>query len=78
MPARWTSAGSCSIRDQCRAARVPFFFKQWGGVRKKKHGRVLEGQTYDEMPERIDPVVPSKADRLAAIMEVESLITSTC
>lgn len=40
-----------SIREQCQAAGVPFFFKQWGGVRKKETGRVLDGQTYDEMPE---------------------------
>jgi protein gp37 len=38
------------IRDQCRAAKVPFFFKQWGGVNKKKAGRVLEGRTWEEMP----------------------------
>jgi protein gp37 len=38
------------IRDQCQAARVPFFFKQWGGVNKKKTGRELEGRTWDEMP----------------------------
>jgi protein gp37 len=38
------------IRDQCRAARVPFFFKQWGGVRKQKTGRSLDGRTWDEMP----------------------------
>jgi protein gp37 len=62
-----------SIRDQCREARVPFFFKQWGGVRKKRRGRALQGATYDEMPERINPVVPSKAERMAAIGSVESL-----
>ncbi|MEK6333941.1 MAG: phage Gp37/Gp68 family protein [Acidobacteriota bacterium] len=39
-----------SIRDQCVDARVPFFFKQWGGVRKKRFGRTLEGQTWDQMP----------------------------
>jgi protein gp37 len=38
------------IRDQCVTARVPFFFKQWGGVHKKKAGRELEGRTWDEMP----------------------------
>jgi protein gp37 len=38
------------IRNQCLRARVPFFFKQWGGVRKKKAGRTLEGRTWDEMP----------------------------
>jgi protein gp37 len=39
-----------SIRDQCADARVPFFFKQWGGVHKKRFGRILEGRTWDEMP----------------------------
>ena len=41
------------IRDQCLAANVPFFFKQWGGVRKKATGRILEGRTWDEMPEAV-------------------------
>jgi protein gp37 len=41
-----------AIRDQCRAAGVPFFFKQWGGTRKGKTGRTLEGRTYDEKPPR--------------------------
>ena len=38
------------IRDQCLSARVPFFFKQWGGVNKKKAGRELDGRIWDEMP----------------------------
>jgi protein gp37 len=38
------------IREQCVAASVPFFFKQWGGVNKKKTGRELQGRTWDEMP----------------------------
>ena len=38
------------IRKQCRKANVPFFFKQWGGVNKKKAGRLLDGRVYDEMP----------------------------
>lgn len=38
------------IRDQCLAAKVPFFFKQWGGVQKKRAGRTLEDRTWDEMP----------------------------
>jgi protein gp37 len=38
------------IRDQCREAGVAFFFKQWGGVQKKRTGRLLEGRTWDEMP----------------------------
>ena len=39
-----------SVRKQCREARVPFFFKQWGGVHKSKTGRELDGRTYDQMP----------------------------
>lgn len=38
------------IREQCRNFDVPFFFKQWGGFNKKKTGRLLEGQTWDAMP----------------------------
>jgi len=38
------------IREQCVSAGVPFFFKQWGGVNKKRAGRTLEGRTWDEMP----------------------------
>ena len=40
-----------SIRDQCQAAGVPFFFKQWGGVNKKTAGRLLDGQEWNEYPE---------------------------
>jgi len=39
-----------SIRDQCRKAGLPFFFKQWGGVNKKRSGRLLEGRAWNEMP----------------------------
>jgi protein gp37 len=39
-----------NIRDQCLASNVPFFFKQWGGTRKKKTGRVLQGRTWNQMP----------------------------
>jgi len=39
------------IQQQCRKANVPFFFKQWGGVNKKKNGRLLNGRVYNEMPE---------------------------
>lgn len=37
------------IRDQCKAAGVPFFFKQWGGPVKSRTGRVLDGRTFDEL-----------------------------
>ena len=38
------------IRDQCLSAKVPFFFKQWGGTNKKKTGRSLDGRTWDQLP----------------------------
>jgi protein gp37 len=38
------------IQKQCKGAKVPFFFKQWGGKNKKKAGRLLKGRTWDEMP----------------------------
>lgn len=41
-----------SIRDQCLRARVAFHFKQWGGHNKKKHGRILDGRTWDELPQQ--------------------------
>ncbi|MBI3828481.1 MAG: phage Gp37/Gp68 family protein [Planctomycetes bacterium] len=46
MKAEWAT----SIRDQCLDANVPFFFKQWGGTRKKLTGRKLEGRTWDGIP----------------------------
>ena len=38
------------IKNQCKENSVPFFFKQWGGVNKKKSGRILQGRTWDELP----------------------------
>jgi protein gp37 len=46
MDPKWVT----DIRDQCLRADVPFFFKQWGGVNKKKAGRHLEGKLYNGMP----------------------------
>lgn len=46
MEAAWVR----DIRDGCRREGVPFFFKQWGGVFKKRTGRLLDGRTWDEMP----------------------------
>lgn len=43
-----------AIRQQCAVYRVPFFFKQWGGARKSRAGRVLDGRTYDEMPRQMN------------------------
>jgi len=53
---RIDAAWVTDIRDQCLKAGVAFFFKQWGGVFKKRTGRELEGRTWDEMPELV--VVP--------------------
>ena len=39
------------IKDQCRRANVPFYFKQWGGINKKKNGKILRGKQYTAMPE---------------------------
>jgi len=41
------------ILEKCRDYDVPFFFKQWGGQNRKKNGRLLQGNTYDEMPDEI-------------------------
>ena len=57
-----------SIQRQCEAYGVPFFFKQWGGVRKKKNGRELDGRTYDEYPRRVVASVPDRT-RCAAFAE---------
>ena len=51
MPVDWVT----EIRDQCRNAGVAFYFKQWGGVFKKRHGRTLDGRTWDEMPDTSPP-----------------------
>ena len=42
-----------SIRRQCLQNRIPFFFKQWGGVRKSRAGRLLDGRLHDQFPDRI-------------------------
>jgi protein gp37 len=59
-----------SIRDLCHESRVPFFFKQWGGVRKKRNGRLLEGRTYDEYPERTSVPIPERASCLAYARDI--------
>jgi protein gp37 len=52
-----------SIRNQCRRARVPFFFKQWGGIRKKETGRSLQGRTYDSFPHVSAKAPPPAVER---------------
>ncbi|HXC62009.1 MAG TPA: phage Gp37/Gp68 family protein, partial [Nitrospiria bacterium] len=60
-----------SLRDQCREASVPFFFKQWGGVRKSTTGRRLEGKTYDELPRRISQPILDSESCVAIAAEIE-------
>jgi protein gp37 len=68
MAPEWAEA----IRDRCRAAKVPFFFKQWGGVNKKRRGRILAGRTHDAMPKirRVDP--PRLSDRRTLLAQFQS------
>ncbi|WP_339911664.1 phage Gp37/Gp68 family protein [Symmachiella dynata] len=60
-----------NIKRQCDAAKVPMFFKQWGGVQKSKAGRLLKGKTYDAMPTRIAEKPPTAQRRKSMIAEVE-------
>lgn len=61
-----------NIRRQCRKAKVPFFFKQWGGVRKKLAGRELNGRTYDDHPPVIRTEIPPLSERKPLIESFES------
>lgn len=61
-----------SIHEQCTAAHIPFFFKQWGGVRKKSRGRLLRGRTYDEYPARMFSPIPERSSCLAYAEEIRS------
>jgi protein gp37 len=54
------------ILNLCKKGHVYFFFKQWGGVQKSKAGRLLDGRTYDDMPERIVAAMPPRKTRIAA------------
>jgi protein gp37 len=60
------------IRDLCQKAGVPFFFKQWGGVRKSEAGRRLDGKTYDEFPDAIEPRTLDVENRQWLLREVEA------
>jgi protein gp37 len=65
-----------SIREQCRAAGVPFFFKQWGGVRKGRNGRALDGRTFEEMPACPTTLVPTRDERASRLRAVRQLAGS--
>jgi protein gp37 len=68
MDVRWVR----SIRAQCRSAKVAFFFKQWGGVRKSETGRALDGRTYDDFPERQAVPVPNSEFRRTALEQLQA------
>jgi protein gp37 len=63
-----------SLKKQCREADVPFFFKQWGGVRKKAAGRKLNGRTYDEFPPRVQNPVLAADECLSLATNIESTL----
>lgn len=62
-----------SVLDQCRAANIPFFFKQWGGVQKKRNGRILAGRTYDQMPARSEVGIANADERRALQTQFEAM-----
>ena len=63
-----------SLRDQCASAGVRFFFKQWGGVRKGKTGREIDGRTHDEVPPPSPHPMPDRERRAKLIAEWESKV----
>lgn len=65
------------IRRQCRMARVPFFFKQWGGVRKSENGRELDGRQHNEFPRRHDRDVVEPLTRSGRISLIANLKSAT-
>ena len=62
------------IREQCRKAGVPFFFKQWGGVQKGKAGRMLDGRTFDEIPKWKVRLTPPRETRDAAALAMQAVV----
>ena len=65
-----------SIKDQCQKNHVSFFFKQWGGVRKSAAGRMLDGKTYDQYPNRVRNPVLGTSQCAAMVRAVEATISS--
>ncbi len=56
------------IRDNCQKAKVPFFFKQWGGINKKKTGRLLDGEEHNDLPDVTIEATGRNAEPIAAAM----------
>lgn len=66
MRREWVEA----MQQQCAAAAIPFFFKQWGGVHKSRTGRELNGRTYDEMPTLVRDSLPERPTRRQLMREL--------
>jgi len=66
-----------SVQEQCKSNGVPFFFKQWGGIRKSAAGRILDGKTYDEFPQRAHHPVLRKDKCLALTAKFEAAFKKT-
>jgi protein gp37 len=69
MKAEWVR----SLQEQCENSGVAFFFKQWGGPRKKLTGRSLDGKTYNEFPARQELRILPDAQRMLQIKRYSSL-----
>ena len=67
MAAEWVRA----LRDHCAASGTSFFFKQWGGVRKSKAGRALDGRTHDDQPAVRTAAVPVRRVRLQMVEDYQ-------
>jgi protein gp37 len=65
-----------SLKHQCDNAHVPFFFKQWGGARKKTTGRILQGKTYSSIPTRPQYPVLEREARDRCIVSIMDSLTS--
>ncbi len=63
------------IRDRCVGNGVPFFFKQWGGVRKGRTGRLLDGRTWDELPR---PLLRWHHSKPAGSANTDSVVPAHC
>jgi protein gp37 len=62
-----------SLRDQCTSANVPFFFKQWGGTRKKLTGRLLDGKIHSDFPDRRESSILPEEMRVSHIRKYSSM-----
>jgi hypothetical protein len=62
-----------SIREQCEDSGIAFFFKQWGGTRKKIAGRILDGKTHSEFPERHELLILPEPQRIMHIQQYSSM-----